>query len=249
MTRLTRFISLSAVVAGLVAPLSATQAQGKPTVAIMQFNSGAIGPAAKDYEGLTKAIPGMLITDMAANPNIRLLERSQVQSLVDEQNLVKGGMVDATTATKVGKLLGVHHVIFGTYFVDQKGKFRIDARAVDVETGVIEHVERVDDNADNIMTAIGSLSSKLNSGMKLPAMRVGEAVPPSSGTTGAATPAAATPKLPMRVAVMYGKALDLADHGKKTEAVELFSSVLKEFPTYTPAQTEKDKLTAKSKGN
>jgi hypothetical protein len=41
----------------------------------------------------------------------------------------------------------------------------------------------------------------------------------------------------MRVAVMYGKALDMADKGDKARAVELFGAVLKEFPDYAPART------------
>jgi hypothetical protein len=41
----------------------------------------------------------------------------------------------------------------------------------------------------------------------------------------------------MRAAVLYGKALDMADKGDKARAVELFGAVLKEFPDYTPART------------
>ena len=228
MTRTARFVSLAAAVAGLVAPLAVAQAQkeGMPTVAIMQFTNGSFGKDARDYDGLSKGIPAMLITDMSVNPSIRVLERDQVQHLVDEQKLVTGGQVDQATAVKIGKLLGVHHMIFGVFMTDPRGNFRIDARAVDVESGLIEHVERVDDKADNIMTGIGTLSSKLNRGMHLPTM----------GMT------APTPKLPMRVAVMYGKALDMIDHGEKGKALELFNAVLTEFPDYQPANAEKAKL-------
>jgi TolB-like protein len=251
MTRIARFVSLAAAVVGLAAPLTAVHAQaGKPTVAIMSFNNGSFGKDAKDYDGLSKGIPDFLITDMSANTGIRVIERDQVQKLVDEQKLVTGGQVDKETAVKVGKLLGAQHMIFGVYMTDPKGNFRIDARAVNVETGEIEHVERVDDKADNIMSSVGTLASKLNSGMKLPARpaaatrRVGDA-----GTTPATTAAAVqagtpapAPKLPMRVAVMYGKALDMKDHGNKAGAVELFGAVLKEFPEYGPARAEQAKL-------
>ena len=251
MNRITRLLPLAAALVGLVAPRSALHAQGKPTVAIMSFENGAFGKDRGDYEGLTKGVPGFLVTDMSANTNIRVIERGEVQKLVDEQKLTKDGHVDPATAVKVGKLLGAAHMIFGTFVVDPKGNFRIDARAVNVETGEIEHVERVDDKADNIMTAMGTLATKLNSGLKLPPMtrRTGDATPTpapaaksSTGAATAAAPAGPLPKLPMRVAVMYGKALDLADHGEKGKAVELFGAVLKEFPTYTPAQTEKDRL-------
>jgi TolB-like protein len=249
MTRIARFVSLAAAVVGLAAPLTAVHAQaGKPTVAIMSFNNGSFGKDAKDYDGLSKGIPDFLITDMSVNPNIRVIERDQVQKLVDEQKLVTGGQVDKETAVKVGKLLGAQHMIFGVYMTDPKGNFRIDARAVNVETGEIEHVERVDDKADNIMTSVGTLAGKLNTGMKLPARpaatrRVGDAgtTPATTAAVQAGTPAP-TAKLPMRVAVMYGKALDMKDHGNKAGAVELFGAVLKEFPDYGPARAEQAKL-------
>ena len=249
MTRIARFISLAAVIA-VAAPVVAQAQAGKPTVAIMAFSNGSFGKDARDYDGLAKGIPAMLITDMQANPNIRVIERDQVQALVDEQKLVTGGQVDQATAVKIGKLLGVHHMIWGTYMTDPKGNFRVDARAVSVETGQIEHVDRVDDKADNIMTSIGTLASKLNSGLKLPAMpaaRTGSTAP-AAGATGAmgamgaqqaGAPAAAPAKLPMRVAVMYGKALDAKDHGEKAKAVEYFNAVLKDFPTFEPAIKEK----------
>ena len=244
MTRTARFVSLAAAVAGLVAPLSVASAQaGKPTVAILVFENGSFGKDAKDYDGLSKGVPGFLITEMSANPNIRVIERDQVQKLVDEQKLITGGHVDQATAVKVGKLLGAQHMIWGTYMTDPKGNFRIDARAVNVETSAIEHVERVDDKADNIMNSISTLASKLNAGLKLPAMparRTGDAST-APGAQQAGAPAA-TPKLPMRVAVMYGKALDMKDHGDKAKAVELFNAVLKEFPNYEPASVEKKKL-------
>ena len=255
MTRFARSVSLAAAVVGLAVPLSAFAQAGKPTVAIMQFTNGAFGKDKADYEGLSKGIPDFMITDMSANTNIKVLERTAVQSLVDEQKLVTGGQVDKETAVKIGKLLGVHHMIFGVYMTDGKGNFRVDARAVSVETGQIEYTDRVDDKADNIMTAISALAGKLNTGMKLPAMpvrRTGDATPaaaPTAGkpatTTGAAATqagSAAPTKLPMRVAVMYGKALDLADKHKKSEAVELFGAVLKEFPEYSPAKSELAKL-------
>jgi hypothetical protein len=78
------------------------------------------------------------------------------------------------------------------------------------------------------MELIGTLAARLNSGMHLPA----------GGTP------VALPRLPMKYAMMYGKALDLADHGDTTRAVELFGAVLKEFPDFEPAKKAKARLTS-----
>src|SRR5260221_406308 len=182
---------------------------------------------------------------------VRVVEREQVQKVVDEQSLVKGGLIGKETTIKIGKLLGAQHMIMGGFMKDPKDNIRIDARAVNVETGEIEYTERVDDKADNIMTAVANLAGKLNTGMHLPApvRRTGDATPaPSPAAQQAGTPAAAptpTTTMPMRVAVLYGKALDQKDKGNKSAAVELFSAVLKEFPNYEPAQREKNSLTNK----
>lgn len=247
MNRIVRLVTTIAAVAGLVAPQAQAQREGKPTVAILYFNNNAFTKDARDLDGLTKGVPDFLITEMSSNPNIRVIERDQVVKLLDEQKLITGGQVDRETAVKVGKLLGAQHMIFGGFMADPKGNFRIDARAVNVQTGEIEHTERVQDKADNIMPLIAQLAEKLNAGMHLPSSpAAGASVPPASGssTTGArqaGTPPS-TPKLPMRLAVMYGKALDLKDHGDKSRATELFSAVLKEFPEYEPARAEQRKL-------
>jgi TolB-like protein len=237
MTGFSRIASLALVGAGLVAPLGAIAAQSaKPTVAIMYFNNNVITKDARDYDGLSKGLPDFLITEMSSNPAIRVVERDQVQKLLDEQKLVGAGQVDRESAVKVGKLLGAQHMIFGGFMADPKGNFRIDARAVNVETGAIEFTDRVQDRSDNVLALVGQLAGRLNAGLKLPAspLRTGDVgVPGGAQQAGSPSPA----KLPMRVAVLYGKALDMADRGDKTRAVELFNAVLKEFPDYAPART------------
>jgi curli biogenesis system outer membrane secretion channel CsgG len=236
MTSLTRIAVLSVAVAALAIPGESIVAQAsKPTVAIMYCNNNVFTMDARDYDGLSKGVPDFLITEMSANSAIRVIERDQVQKLIDEQKLVTGGQVDQTTAVKVGKLLGAQHMIFGGFMADPNGNFRIDARAVNVETGAIEYTERVQDTSDNVMTLIGTLATRLNAGLKLPPtpLRTGDAGS-APGARQAGSPSAA--KLPMRYAVMYGKALDMADKGDKAHAVELFGAVLKEFPDYAPAR-------------
>jgi len=236
MTRLTRTALLSLAAAGLVAPLAAIGAQAaRPTVAIMYFNNNVITKDARDYDGLSKGLPDFLITEMSSNSAIRVVERDQVQKLIDEQKLVGAGQVDRESAVKVGKLLGAQHMIFGGYMADSKGNFRIDARAVNVETGAIEFTDRVQDRSENVMGLVSQLAGRLNAGLKLPASptRTGDAG--GAGAQQAGSPV--TTKLPMRAAVLYGKALDMADKGDKARAVELFGAVLKEFPDYTPART------------
>jgi len=243
MTRLVRIALLAVASAGFVAPHDVLVAQSaKPTVAIMYFNNNVITKDARDYDGLSKGLPDFLITEMSTNSAIRVVERDQIQKLIDEQKLVGAGQVDRESAVKVGKLLGAQHMIFGGFMADPKGNFRIDARSVNVETGAIEFTDRVQDRSDNVLVLIGQLASRLNAGLKLPAssMRTGDAGAPAGAQQQGVV--AAPTKLPMRAAVLYGKALDMADKGDKARAVELFGAVLKEFPDYAPARTGLSKV-------
>ena len=243
MNRIARFAATAAVTLGAVtlAVPALAQADARPTVAILLFNNNVFTKDARDYDGLSKGIADFLITEMAGNPNIRLIERDQVQKLLDGEKLVTSGQVDRETAVRIGKLLGAQHMVFGGFMADPRGNFRIDARAVEVAQGAIEYSERVQDKSDNVMELIAALAGKLNSGMHLPAR---SARPGDASATAQQAGVPLTPRLPMKYAVMYGKALDMSDRGEKARAVELFSAVLAEFPDFEPAKKAKARLTS-----
>jgi len=204
----------------------------RPTVAVMFFTDGAIGKEHETLAPLSGGIADMLITDLSVNEKIRVVERDNLKKLMDEQNLSAGGRVDQETAVKVGKLLGVHHMIFGGFVTDGRGTMRLDARAVNVETSAIEHVETVTGKQDDLMSLIAQLADKLNKGLKLPAMP--KAVQEASLQT--------AKKVPFQATLLYSRALAAKDAGKPDEAVELLQKSLAAFPDYEPAQRELKKL-------
>src|SRR5688572_32716111 len=69
-------------------------AQNKPVVAVMYFDNNSIGKDRAEFDGIGKGLADMLVTDMAMNPNVRVIERERVQSLLMEQNMVKSGAID-----------------------------------------------------------------------------------------------------------------------------------------------------------
>jgi TolB-like protein len=222
MTR-TRFLSF---VAGMLAlgtasarPAAAQQAADqRPTLAVMYFNNSSMVDRSS-YDALSKGVADMLISDLAAMPGIRVVERDQLQKLLEEQDLTTMNRVDPATAAKVGKLLGAQHMIFGGFFVDPKGTLRLDARAVNVETSAIEHVESVQGKSDDILGVIAQLAGKLTKGLKLattaPAERpAGDA--PSGGR--------------FKALVLYSRALVEDDQQHATEALALYKQFLDGTP-------------------
>lgn len=237
MLRIRTELVLAALVA--VAPVAAAQntnADALPTVAVMHFNNGAIGAAHAELEPLRGGIADILISELSANPRIRVIEREQLDKLVAEQNLGANGRVDKATAVRVGKLLGVHHMIFGGYVTDRRNRMRLDARAVNVETGEIEHVETVSANADDFSDMITSLAAKLNAGLKLPAMPAR-----SADATRAASP-------PFQVVMLYSRAIAEESGGRKDEAVKLYKAALDRFPEYAAAKKALTRLEAGGNG-
>src|SRR5213595_2200654 len=113
----------------------------RPGIAVLPFdNSGSYGQDKENFEALEKGIAGMMISELAANPAARVVEREEIEKLVAEQNLGISGTVSPETAAKVGKLVGARYVITGA-FIDFYGDFRLDARMINVETSEIVKVE------------------------------------------------------------------------------------------------------------
>src|SRR4051812_49731662 len=71
-------------------------------VAILYFDNS--GDAA--LEKLKKGLADMLITDLSAIKTLSLVERSRLEEILKEQKLNHSKSFDASTASKIGKLLG-----------------------------------------------------------------------------------------------------------------------------------------------
>lgn len=227
--KLHRFLTTAA---GVAFAASSAFAQSKPTVAIMYFNDDAIGKAHDELAPLSKGICDVLITEMADNPGITVIERDQLQSILAEQKLVTDKAVDQSTAIKVGKLLSVHHMIFGGFITDPAGTMVLTLRSVNVETGKIEYTTNASDKTANLLALIHKVAVKTNAGLKLPDIpkQVGEAR------------AAKDEKIPFTSVMLYSRGLEAKDAGKKSEAITLFNQALASFPGYDAPQKELAKL-------
>ena len=169
-----RAVTFTLLVAG------ATGAQGlgaqsperdrRATVAILYFTNSAL-VRHQEYQPLSKGIAEMLITELSASPALQVVERSQLQSLLDEQNLGTSGRVDQETAVRIGKLLGAKHLLMGGFVIDTRGKLRLDLRAVDTETSQVVYVETVSGKAEEVLDLIADLGKRVSTRLKLPPLR------------------------------------------------------------------------------
>ncbi len=255
-----RSLALAGAAIAFAAAPAFAQDDTRPTVAILYFENSTFGKNNADYQPLSKGIADLLITSMANNPKFRVVERDELQAIMQEQNLAKAdGVVDLKTAVKLGKLLNAHHLITGGFISDPKGNMSLTARTIDVETSRIEATERVNGKQEDIMALIDIMAEKLNSGLKLKAiqLRVGDAAPIEGqikGTTTLETRPATVEskmenkvekserKLDFKAAMLYSKALNQMDSGNRKQAEESFKAVLAKFPEFGPAKKQLSKL-------
>lgn len=242
MKRFIRSAWALALVGAFVAPAIVAAQTNKPVVAVLSFENNSIGKDAADYNGIGKGIQDMLITDMASNSNVVLVDRDHIQQILQEQNLVKQGDIDPQTAVRIGKLLGAQYVIVGGFMSDGRGTMVLTGRSTNMETGVVTNPQKVQSKSDDVLGLIAQLSSKVTKDMKLPViMHTGSTNTP--GTEPAAKNVGTTKvKMDLRTAMLYSKALDAKDNGDTAKATELFNQVLKKFPEYTPAADNLQKL-------
>ena len=119
----------------------ALPAQTRPVViAVLPFEDrGSYGQDKDVFRALRLGIPATIAGELSGHPELRLADPQRVARGLKAQNLEAGSHIDAATAARVGKEAGARYAITGN-FADFYGRFSLDARVVDVETGQIVSV-------------------------------------------------------------------------------------------------------------
>jgi TolA-binding protein len=199
--------------AAIALPLAAGAQDNRPVVVVFTFQNGALGPAHAEFDNISTAVQDLLITDMASNAKVRL---------------------------------------------------------IDIETSRIDNAQKIEGKADNVLSMISDLSTKLNGNLNLapkpgaPTRKVGEAGDgaksgasqsgtPASGSSKASTPAKSVAveqyakpqseksknvKLDQATLKLYSAALDEIDKKNNAKAKNLLQQVLNKYDGWEPAQRQ-----------
>uniref|UniRef100_A0A7C4U7I6 Uncharacterized protein n=1 Tax=candidate division WOR-3 bacterium TaxID=2052148 RepID=A0A7C4U7I6_UNCW3 len=93
-----------------------------------------------DTKGLSLDIGNMIIdkmiTSLLSIQRFEVMERAELEKILQEQQLSLTGVVDASTAAKVGKGIGLDAIMIGSVS-STGGTVSIDARLIDTETASI----------------------------------------------------------------------------------------------------------------
>jgi curli biogenesis system outer membrane secretion channel CsgG len=146
----------AALVVAAAVPVFAA-ASDKPRVAVIEFKNKAENQWW--YHGGAGAAQDVFVTELFKSGRFRVIEREQLDALMQEKNLTLSGDVDPATAVKVGKLLGVNYILTGSvteYGVTEKNANTPGLRRLPgVSVGKKEFVAAM--NARLIDTATGEI--------------------------------------------------------------------------------------------
>ncbi len=213
--------TLSILLLAVALPVSAALAQGaRSAIAVLPFeNGGSYGQDREAFDALELGLQALLISELSRYPGLSVLERSRITSPPRPEG--EGARaIDAATAATTGKALGARFVILGA-FIDHYGRFRLDARVIDTESGRIVDVVSNDPalrDRRELYAMLQSLAARIAAALDVPA----------------SAPAART--VPTEAVNAYSRGLLLLQRGERTAAAAAFERALQASPDLTEAR-------------
>ena len=157
-------LALAFCLAALAAPALGAQEAPAPApaatsarrrVAVLDFDYATVHSTVTGVWGadmdIGKGVAAQLVSELAQNGTYSVMERAQLDRILNEQNFQQDSRSDASSAAKLGRLLGVDAIIIGSITQFQredkniqlgmrretKATVAIDARIVQIGTGEI----------------------------------------------------------------------------------------------------------------
>lgn len=138
----------------------ASTTESQKILAISDFANNT-GDSKLDY--LKDAITDSLITSLVSNSNSQLsiVERSQFKAIVKEMGFANTGLIDVSTATKLGNALGASQVIVGS-LAKAGNVLRLNVRVIDVKTAKVLFAFSEDGESEKeIFNLVDNISEKI----------------------------------------------------------------------------------------
>ncbi len=218
------------VVQGFVPPaFSSPDDSSQKTIAVLYFQNNSIADR-QNMEPLSKGLADMLITELSKIQALKVIERNQLQQMIEEMKLGQSGMVDEKTAQQVGRLLGAQTLLLGGYVVMFGGKMRIDARIVEVETGRTIEAEEVTGDVKHLFKMVQKLSQKIAKALNVKLTKSDK------------KRLKKTQNKSFDAALYYSKGLEFLDAHNTEQAKAMFKKALEINPKYESAKKQLEQL-------
>jgi curli biogenesis system outer membrane secretion channel CsgG len=150
-------------------------AKDKPRIGVLRFTNHST--AAWWHGGVGTDLQDMLISELASTGSFRVLERKELDAVLNEQDLGASGRVNPRTRTKLGKLTGAKYLVAATVSAfefntsgggggisisgfsiggkQDKAYMAVDLKVIDVETGEIYDARTVEATSKSSGISVG----------------------------------------------------------------------------------------------
>lgn len=126
-------------------------------VAAMPFKNLNSDPA---LEWLRVGMAETLVSDIRRGGKMKVVERDQVDRALAEIALQGAHGTDASTAARVGRMVGARVIVLGAF--QKAGKnLRITARSVEVETGLVLEAAKVTGPMESVLSLQDEIAARL----------------------------------------------------------------------------------------
>ena len=117
------------------------------SLAVLPF---AFNSDREDLQPLIFALSDMMITDFAVSNALTVLERSQIQSLLDEMALTEAGYAEPTTGARAGRILRAEHVVQGVLTPLGQESLRLDTDILNIARATSAGTVSSEDELQNL---------------------------------------------------------------------------------------------------
>ena len=194
------------------------------TAAVTYFNTSALDSS---LAVLGKGLAEFLTTDLSKVKQLKIVERSRLQRILEELEFSRTKYVDQSTAPRIGKLLGAHQLITGSILGADTKHLRIDAGLILTGTGEINLTPEVTGTIDQFFALEKALTFRIIEKMGI------ELTPEEKD---------AIQKIPTKsfsALLAYCRGLDYLDRGMYPEAQTEFRKASSEDPKFQEALDQK----------
>lgn len=119
------------LVLGDALPVLAQEVKDRAKVAVFPFAD--TNPAAKET-GYGEAIAGMITTELINGKVFQIIERKEIERIMNELGLSQLGVLDSNTAKEIGKVYGVDMLVLGNV-AKFSNLVETDCRLIDTQSG------------------------------------------------------------------------------------------------------------------
>ncbi|HQX23457.1 MAG TPA: CsgG/HfaB family protein [Pseudomonadota bacterium] len=163
------------VLASAIGAQPAAAQGGKPVIAVAEFKNET--NAGWWSGGVGWELSGMLSNELVSTGDFKVVERTQIESVLAEQNMAASGRISPGTGAQIGKLTGAQYLIAGTVTSFEENTastgggisyggislggnkseayLAVDLRVINATTGEIDYVRTIEGRSKGGGVSIG----------------------------------------------------------------------------------------------